>query len=280
MGEGFYEGEELVPPLQRQLQQVLRETAVWQNHDLQSQEMHVALSPNKSTDPQQREVWEKYNEIFTDAAAFAPQLTVLMRSAQFPIPENSKSVRMEKFPDPPYTPQNFREILEGKGDGPAEKACKDLMREFGYDVFHGFQGEWRGFWHQDGKTTENHHFWNRREKIRGDIDVQRVVIYGDSPEAGVNALNRNTGVIAGAVGEDRPHVGYHAGLGKLVWVAKEHEYGDKIGYSCFYEVSGNDEYSIYGCDFIWDITQQKITKFKTKGGRMHRVRGSAPPTVL
>jgi hypothetical protein len=206
-----------------------------------------------------------YGTIFEDARAFAQALSSELSSRQTEALSigDGVSLTLQRYGevmglDVPMTVRS--NLTNPSGAEARAKAHLDA----GGDVFGAFEGRWNGQWHnREASGAERNagtfdHDWQRTGATRegGSILAQPVVMGAHDPSAprpaagggaqtsgptaAINAVDRESGIITGAVGvrdgaAERPHAGYFVNAQTLIWVARESADGPDILYSCFFE---------------------------------------------
>ena len=268
--------------------------------------MGVALQSAAPSDATQQRIWNRYNDIFTQARAFASALNQRdeLPSATIPLIDG-------RTEDRGFNKAEIVEHLQTNADRSGLAADKAKTKTGAFDPF---QGKWRGNWRQKNEcgTYANifqDHDWRQTTQMvdQAGIYAQSVLLGADSrPYASgfdgdsftlepgrdvdtpaVNAINIQTGVIVGAVGvaaqadddglrTPRPHVGFYVDDGKLLWVAEEQRTDTESVYSVFYELreqrDNREVYTIQGFEFRWHRGDQRLVgELTPKGGQYRQV---------
>jgi hypothetical protein len=168
---------------------------------------------------------------------------------------------------------------------------KDQL-DVGADVFHLFQGHWRGTWFQNWETTTYDQTWFSPYKINGGLVAQKVIIRkwdnrNEKPTneiVAINTYNPQNHKILGAVdveGPERkkayaPHLGFRIDPSTLIWVACFGTDTENPSYSFLYEkVSTIDHvkhYKIRGVGFNWNRKSKKLVNINWREGHYVQVR--------
>jgi hypothetical protein len=264
-----------------------------------------------------------YGTIFEDAKAFASALAEQLKSRlgeKLPLSSQvTLSLREYGSMMGLSVPSTVKTNLENPTQG--EARAKNHIKGGG-DVFKAFEGRGRGQWNRRENDDSTHvdgtfdHDWQPTEPSQAGSQVltQPVVMGGydasqparganqgiqsGSPSAAVNAVDKDTGIITGAVGVNqgkaaRPHAGYFVNDRTLIWVARENESSGGILYSCFFEhrrpsaasagqgaqpgAAGGSggataqavpagSYVIMGLQFIWNRSTQRLSVQRLMGG--------------
>jgi len=164
--------------------------------------------------------------------------------------------------------------------------------DLGTNVFHRFQGQWRGEWIQNRKTTTYDQLWFSPYKIEAGLIAQKVIIrQWDSRNekpldeiAAINTYNPKNNMILGAVAVGRserktlyaPHLGFRIDPSTFIWVACFAANSKKPSYSFFFEKVSTIEqakhYKIRGVGFNWNRKSQKIGNLNWREGHYVQVK--------
>ncbi|UCD77071.1 MAG: hypothetical protein JSW26_16775 [Desulfobacterales bacterium] len=170
--------------------------------------------------------------------------------------------------------------------------------DVGADVFHRFQGRWRGKWIQNRKTIVYDQIWFSPYEIEGGLIAQKVIIrqWDDRNEkpanaiAAINTYNPKNNMILGAVDVERskrknthaPHLGFRIDPSTFIWIACFATNSKNPSYSFFFEkVSTIDQvkhYKIRGVGFNWNRKSKKLANINWREGHYVQVRTAASPS--
>jgi hypothetical protein len=250
-----------------------------------------------------------YGDIFEDAKAFAAQLQSMVTSHQAEAVQLASGVSLTLSAYGTLMGHPVASTIQTNLSNPkqAEDRAKAHI-DAGGDVFGAFEGRWQGQWHNraadgsDQNVGTFDHDWQATAPADAGSDIlaQPVVMgahdpsvaapaHGSGaqtsrPDAAINAVDRQTGMITGAVGvsggaAQRPHAGYFVDERTLIWVARESNDPDNVLYSCFFEHRRPDTassgtsgtipaggYVIMGLQFRWSRASRRATFERLMGG--------------
>lgn len=170
----------------------------------------------------------------------------------------------------------------------------------GGDVFRRFQGQWRGEWIQNRKTTTYDQLWFSAYEIDNGLIAQKVIIRkwdarNEKPFneiAAVNTYNPKNNMILGAVDVERPerktayapHLGFRIDPSTFIWIACFARNSKNPSYSFFFEkVSTIDQvnhYKIRGVGFNWNRKSKKIVNLNWREGHYVQLRTKLSPAHM
>ena len=270
-------------------------------------EVATAAAATRPAAADAQRIWDRYNDLFAQARAFADVLaTTVLAAATVPAVTGAATVQRTFNRDEIVT------ALRSNADrsGVAADAARGKT-----NAFDGFQGKWRGPMRRQNDCAAYASIcqdYDRRATERlvdgGDIYVQPSLVGADSRPYALSpagncqdlpagrdvdgavayAINVTTGVLVGAVGVtaqigadgtrgQRPLAGFYLADSRLLWVAEDQRTEVLSTYSVFEELAeaGADGVPVYtttGFTFTWDRAQHRpTTPLVTFGAQVRQV---------